>query len=204
MPWNSRTAQHYEKQTELLKKRVVGWVDSLKKAPAQWMGPSLYFHKVLVRAADEVTNLKIRAQSLSYVERLYACLVSWGIHRFDNPRARLVEFPQFRDQVVSAAGSLSDLADFRLEELSKKDFKLVISWLSPVVDGMKIVVADWALVVNSRLLHHLLPHLIPPIDRNYTLQYFIGRQDDSGNDPSYTFEKILRSFWTVAVLTAES
>jgi hypothetical protein len=29
-------------------------------------------------------------------------------------------------------------------------------------------------VANSKALHHLLPDLVPPIDRNYTLMFFVG------------------------------
>ena len=36
-------------------------------------------------------------------------------------------------------------------------------------------VAAAQIVANSKALHHLLPTLVPPIDREYTYRFFYGR-----------------------------
>jgi hypothetical protein len=42
--------------------------------------------------------------------------------------------------------------------------------------GAQGSVAEVRLVANSKALHHVLPGLIPPIDRMYTFQSFYGRK----------------------------
>lgn len=35
--------------------------------------------------------------------------------------------------------------------------------------------AEARIVANSKLLHHVLPNLVPPMDREYTFKFFYGR-----------------------------
>jgi hypothetical protein len=111
----------------------------------------------------------------------------------------LVEFATFRTEIRRVGAALAPLSRHRLERLSKADFQTANDLLGDEIDRIRIVVAQWPLVANSKLLHHLLPGLVPPIDRNYTLQFFLGRQDDSGNSPSYTFTRLFEAFWRAAV-----
>ena len=164
-------------------------------------GPSLYFHKVLVQAAQ--APLADRLDNLCYIERVYACLTSWGVHRFDNPNARLVAFQDFRVELGQLREPLTELEGLRLEELTDHEFEHAAQLLGQQMDDIKIAAAAWPFVANSKLLHHLLPHLVPPMDRQYTLQYFIGRRDDHHNPPSYTFRHLFKSFWRAAVANRE-
>jgi hypothetical protein len=126
-----------------------------------------------------------------------------GVYRLDNPNARLVDFSKFRQQMQSLCEQLSELATLRLHEMSEQDVELALTRLELPLNTMQIVLADWPLVAASKLLHHLLPHLVPPVDRRYTLTYFVGRPDDSRYLPSYTFGQIMRAFWKVAIGNAQ-
>jgi hypothetical protein len=44
-----------------------------------------------------------------------------------------------------------------------------------VMKELKVGVGKVLLVANSKALHHLLPDLVTPIDRNYALRFFVGR-----------------------------
>jgi hypothetical protein len=204
MPWSRRTLQRFEERTTLLEQNVLGWLENLQNVPIQWEGPSLYFHKVLVNSANEIPNLVARAANPFFAERLYACLASWGMHRFDNPNARLVDYQAFCEQIDNLARQLAPFTNLRLHELDLRDFQAVSDAIGQLIDQTHVVVAGWPLVANTKLIHHILPHLVPPIDRKYTLKYFINRTDDSSNAPSYSFEKVFRSFWRVAVANAQA
>ena len=59
------------------------------------------------------------------------------------------------------------------------------------------------LVANSKALHHLLPGLVPPIDRNYTLRFFVGRPHIyRGWDAELLFLAIYPLFHEIAVRCA--
>lgn len=203
MPWNMETTQFYRQRTKLLKTDVLVWLENIGTINPQWEGPSLYFHKVLIKTADEIQNTQERAADNSFIERLYACLVSWGIHRFDNPNARLVDYFEFKREVIRSCTDLNEFSQLRLQELSETDLNAVSNRFKLEIDNFHIVVAEWPLVANSKLLHHIFPHLIPPIDRKYTLKYFINRENDDRNPPSYAFGNIFKSFWKVATANAD-
>ncbi len=203
MPWSNQTLQQVQAQTTRLQQNIMVWLQNPQNVPIQWEGPSLYFHKVLVNFANEIPDLLERAANPFFSERLYACLASWGMHRFDNPNARLVEYRAFSQEINNLAQQLSPLSDLRLHQLDEHNFQEVSNMLTGLIDNIQVVVAGWPLVANTKLIHHMLPHLVPPIDRKYTLKFFINRTDDSNNLPSYTFSQLFESFWTVAVANGQ-
>jgi hypothetical protein len=68
--------------------------------------------------------------------------------------------------------------------------------------NLRVGIGETLLVANSKALHHLLPGLIPPIDRNYTLRFFVGRPYIyRGRDAAY-FRALYPLFHEIAVRCA--
>ena len=42
------------------------------------------------------------------------------------------------------------------------------------ISGLRISASETQIVAGSRALHHVLPELVPPIDREHTIQFFYG------------------------------
>ena len=198
MPWSKKTVKRWEANTFVLRKNVVSWAKRADLIPEQWGGPSLYFHKVLVDEARKEPDPIRRLSSDTYLERLYACLMSWGMHRFDNKNARMVGFDSFKGAVESTSAKLTAISQYRLDSLTDVDRERIVNVLGEQVDDIQVVITKWPFVANAKLLHHILPDLVPPMDRRYTLGFFIGRENDSGNPPSYAFKAFFRSFCETA------
>ncbi len=49
-------------------------------------------------------------------------------------------------------------------------------FLEYVYAGMKVSTSGTQIVAGSKFLHHLLPDLVPPIDRQYTFTFFTGQK----------------------------
>jgi hypothetical protein len=49
-----------------------------------------------------------------------------------------------------------------------------IAW--QVIAAIKVSTSRTQIVAGSKMLHHLLPELIPPIDRQYTSSFFTGQK----------------------------
>ncbi len=49
-----------------------------------------------------------------------------------------------------------------------------IAW--DVIAYVKVSTSRTQIVAGSKMLHHLLPDLIPPIDRQYTFRFFTGQK----------------------------
>jgi hypothetical protein len=51
----------------------------------------------------------------------------------------------------------------------------VIGEVWKLIERLRVSVAEARIVANSKLLHHILPDLVPPIDREYTFRFFYER-----------------------------
>ena len=130
-------------------------------------GPSIYFH---IQAIKEQ-----RSNFLSdrHIEMIYATLASWGMHRMGNQvKAKLVEFDEFKDSINSNAEALMILSGFSMHELGEEEYKEKLDELDDVYKKLKVSISDSTIVAHSKTLAHILPDLIPPIDRQYTALFF--------------------------------
>ena len=107
--------------------------------------------------------------------------------------AKLVSFKQFADSLRQQAPNLTPLQSITLEAADNRDLEAVWN----VVRGIKVSATRTILVASSKALHHFLPRLVPPIDREYTL-WFFGYWDIGGHDRQI-FERVFPLLHEVAV-----
>lgn len=62
--------------------------------------------------------------------------------------------------------------NYRLIELAEDDLNLVTNILGNLLSNVKISQSSTQLVAGSKTIHHLLPQLVPPIDREHTIRFF--------------------------------
>jgi hypothetical protein len=112
-----------------------------------------------------------------FVVALYATLVAWGMGRASVKLVGLNEFAAGLKNVVRTPefAQLSGKTLARLgrdsEAAARKIWTLVLT-LNPTRSKSK-------LVAGTKALHHVLPELLPPIDRKYTGGFFGKRFVDS-------------------------
>lgn len=138
-------------------------------------GPSHYFHSrvISLRRSEPLYQL---LQSDIFIELLYATLVSWGMHRMDRG-ARMKSFEEFRRAVRGMGSVVQSLQNTTLADLSES----VINLLLQAFDGYTVMHSNPKLVGNAKVLHHLLPDLVPPIDKN-TNKFFKLKPKGSETD----------------------
>jgi hypothetical protein len=139
-------------------------------------GPSLYFHRRTIDALQSHPHASGALDGDCFFILLYATLASWGMHRPGrNSPLKLVGLRELIDSLVAQRPLVERLEGLRLSELSDRQFEEVapIVWvlLSSLVVGMQ----QAKLTVNSKALHHLLPDLVPPVDRQYVRRFFYNR-----------------------------
>lgn len=91
-----------------------------------------------------------------------------------------------RDKIVKARK-----IDYR--EVSGRDWDT----LEEVFKGIRIMASGTSLVGNSKVMAHMLPNIVPPIDREYTLKYLRGNTNIK-NDMQYEWalmKKIIAEFF---------
>jgi len=134
-------------------------------------GPSLYFHQ---RALDT----RQAPASLPHLEYVYATLASWGMHRMGSGGSKMCAFREFRTSVDRLEERIVSAQGFMPTTINEASWAV----LKEIFTGIKIMSSRTLLVGNSKVMHHMLPNIVPPIDREYTLRYLCGNTMIA-NDP---------------------
>jgi len=134
-------------------------------------GPSLYFHYQCITQFNELP-ISEKLKRDRFIEYIYAVLVSWGMHRMGNVATKLGNFREFKHEITSQADKLTALGKYKIWELKQEDVTRVVLNLRQILDTMRISKSESHLVANTKVLHHILPNLVPPVDRRYTLAFF--------------------------------
>ena len=151
---------------DIQRNRLLNALDEAHEAyhrsePFGW--PSLYFHLKTLEAA--------RAQNFErFAEYAYAMLAAWGMHRMGAGGSKMRKFEDFQ-------ASLLDIWPLALRLQVRTPSKLDAgdwSALKTIFCGIRCMATGTSLVGNSKVMAHLLPNLIPPVDRQYTLKFLFG------------------------------
>ncbi len=134
-------------------------------------GPSLYFHYQCISQFNDLP-ISEKLKSDRFIEYIYAVLVSWGMHRMGNTATKLGSFKEFKHEITSQVDNLSALSNYKIWELRQEDIRRIMPNLLHILDTMRISKSESHLVANTKVLHHILPNLVPPVDRSYTLAFF--------------------------------
>jgi hypothetical protein len=132
-------------------------------------GPSIYFHIQSIR--EQETNFL----SDRHVEMIYATLASWGMHRMGDPentKAKMVEFCEFKQSIVNQRKRLQDFVSLRMESCTREQYAEYLDRIKDTYCALRVSISDATIVAHSKTLAHLLPNLISPIDRQYTIRFF--------------------------------
>lgn len=132
-------------------------------------GPSVYFHQ------EAITAQRVDFLGDRHLEMIYATLASWGMHRMGDPadtKAKMVEFDDFRSSILVCKTMLTDLKHEQIANVTPARYDAILQELGDVYRRLKVSISGSTLVAHSKTLAHILPNLIPPIDRQYTVRFF--------------------------------
>ena len=132
-----------------------------------------------------------------FFELLYATLCSWDM----NTRgAKLREFKDFKISIIENKEHIIKLQKYRIEELKESQLNNeVFPQLENIFKNLKIANNKTQIVSLSKTLHFMLPYLIMPIDRRYTMSYLYGYDNysDDWKSEFKTFKEIFSFFHEV-------
>ena len=149
-------------------------------------GPSLYFHRRTIEAR-KTANLKL------YLEYIYATIATWGMHRMGKGGSKMVQFELFKESIEFLNEKISRAEQIDYKEIRAEDWDII----EDIFRGIRIMASGTSLVGNSKVMAHLVPNLIPPIDREYTLRYLRGNTNiKNGLDYEWAlFKDIFEGFF---------
>jgi hypothetical protein len=133
-------------------------------------GPSLYFHLRSLEKAHE-------QQLDQFAESAYAMLAAWGMHRMGSGGSKMREFDEFLSSMRTVWPSFAKLREKLPDNLVDDDW----DHLRSIFCEIRCMATGTSLVGNSKVMAHMLPNLVPPVDREYTLTFLYGGKQITNN-----------------------
>ncbi len=138
--------------------------------PESFKGPALHF------SIQALLECKRNFLSERHIEMVYATLVAWGMHRSGKGGAKMPDYQDFKRSVVENKETLCELKNIRIECIrSERSFEKILKKLEELCfkeGGLYASKTKARVVSSSKALAHILPNLVPPIDREYTACFF--------------------------------
>lgn len=139
-------------------------------------GPSLYFHlRAIERQRQHPTVRSLLDDSL-FLEYVYAVLPAWGMHRMGPQAAKVGDFTEITTGLRETTPALEELWPLRITALSAQEAREAAGIAWEVIARIQVSTSRTQIVAGSKFLHHVLPDLVPPIDRQYTFNFFTGQK----------------------------
>ncbi len=160
-------------------------------------GPSLYFHYKTCTIRKKYPSAVATLNDKYFFESLYATLTAWGMHRMGPGKAKLVDLDDMMKSFIQQSNNIAKIETLVLSELGSNAIIDVTNRLWEIIFQLKVGIGETKIVANSKALHHLLPNLIPPIDREYTLRFFYNHTTLNQGDEK-AFKEIYPYLHTIA------
>jgi hypothetical protein len=144
----------------------------------RFSGPCLHFHLESLKAAHE-------QQFDKFIESAYAMLAAWGMHRMGDGGSKMCEFDEFSSSVRKVWPHFVNLREKLRDNLVAEDW----DQLRDTFCGIRCMATGTSLVGNSKVMAHMLPNLVPPVDREYTLNFLYGSKQIK-NSLEYEWKKL--------------
>ena len=123
------------------------------------------WHKKTIDLRKDLGGTANSIDSDEYMRSLYDTLDAWGMN---SQGAEMKEYPEFVKSVRKYRDDIALLDEVRVAQIDAN-----ITWrLWRIIWGMWLSQTGSPTVTGAKALHHLLPRLLPPIDRRYTRRFF--------------------------------
>jgi DNA-binding GntR family transcriptional regulator len=157
-----------------------GFVAAFERRQA-FPGPSLYFHLRAIERRRQHHTVASLLDDLRFLEYVYAVLPAWGMQRMGPQAAKVDDFTRITTALRQTTAALETLWPRRITALQPDEADGVAATAWSIVDHLKVSTSRTQIVAGSKFVHHLLPDLIPPIDRQYTFMFFTGQKNVPGD-----------------------
>jgi hypothetical protein len=145
-------------------------------------GPSVYFHQRAVERRRLHDSAESLLEDMRFLEYVYAVLPSWGMHRMGPFGAKVTEFSLLVDSLRSAQAEIGELWQLDVTQLDPVIVPAIATKIWQVISAIRASTSETQIVAGSKTLHHVLPDLVPPVDRQYTFRFFTGHKGLTGGD----------------------
>jgi hypothetical protein len=127
------------------------------------------WHRATIDARMRCGSVHRALDDEAFTALLYETLQKWGIGR---RASRLVPLEEFRQRMREADGPITAPEDTRIDDAAL-DVPAVCERIWQIIENLGIVENRSLIVPGTKALHHVLPGLVPPMDRAWTGAFFL-------------------------------
>ena len=129
---------------------------------------------------------------------LYVALRAWNM---DSKLEKLKPFPIFVESIKKHQADFEKMRRYKIENFDEVDpgEYEVGEIFEDLFYDLELVDSKTPIVMISKVLHLMLPDLIVPIDREFTMQFFYGKK----NKCSSIMKEPFRIFWELETIFSE-
>lgn len=152
------------------------------------------WHRMTIEARLRCGSVRRALDDEAFTRLLYGTLQRWGIGR----RASvLVPLPEFRQRMRDQAAPIAALETALIDDPAL-DVPAVCEHVWKVIENLGIVRNRSLIVPGTKALHHVLPDLVPPMDRAWTGAFFLWSAAAPQNAQAATFARTFTGLTQVA------
>jgi len=152
-------------------------------------------HVETMKLSRSVKDRRRLVRNPDFASSLYDTLVAWGM----NARGAILKKRlQFRTR-LAALGDCKELQELQARtifDLQEGEVDTTANSIWRLVLRLDPVETHSVIVSGTKALHHVLPDIVPPVDREYALK-LLRRSIPAGNDRPSQRRRELRAFRTV-------
>lgn len=147
-------------------------------------------HRATIDGRRSFANVRDAIEDEDFLRDFHQTLYAWGIGK---RASRLVSLPEFRNRLNNCGEEISDFEHLRLDD-PELDISSTAERLWQLIERLGVVQNVSLIVPGTKTLHHLLPDLVPPMDRAWTGAFFQW----SMGAPEYERSTFIRTFSSFA------
>src|SRR5712691_1910202 len=130
-------------------------------------GEQLAAHRQTIALRCQLGSVRAAANDDRFAAALRRTLLAWGVGR---RASRLVPATEFAAALQAAVPRLEELESLTIDNDGLPGDIADRLWI--LISSLGVVENKAKLVAGAKTLHHLLPDLVPPMDREYTGAFF--------------------------------
>jgi hypothetical protein len=158
------------------------------------------FHRQTIDRRRILGSVGAAIHDEQFTELLYETLQHWGIGR---RASRIAPLSEFRLTIASHETQLLELEPLTIELLAGRELSTSKA-VDSVISGLSVVDNRARIVAGTKTLHHLLPDLVPPMDRAWTGAFFGWSVLDPQDNQNLILEEAFSAFAEIASVTHPS
>ena len=159
-------------------------------------GDDLEYYQTIIQTHRKINNIETILEAESFLNKVRDTLVKWNM---DDRAADLQSIEVISKNILTHKRILKDLYVFKLHKINSftnSEGQDIMAKIKFVFKKLNVMSSKRQTVGVSKTMHFLLPDLIPPVDGKYTLNFFYGNNQYSGEiEKEYeTFKDIMIRF----------